>query len=111
MPIKKKKLNKNETKVMVNLMSKDRVAFYDTDELTKALRYPIRKLFDFENKRQLAGRFNCKCPVCSGKQTFFIMENNHFKCFNCEWTGNSIDFIKAIKGYSYNKSVMYIISL
>lgn len=76
--------------------------------LNKALRYPIEKLFQFENKRQLNGMFNAKCPVCEGKQTFFITKNNLFKCIKCQWNGSSIDFIRAIKGYKAPKAISYI---
>jgi len=81
------------------------------EETQRAIKYPIKKLFNFENTRQLHGRFNCKCPICAGKQSFFIMEKNNFKCFSCEWSGNSIDFVRTIRSMNNNKAIKYINSL
>lgn len=59
--------------------------------------------------KESGGRWRGLCPFHSEKTpSFVIFPNNRFKCFGCGETGDAIDFIRKLKGFSFKEAVLYL---
>jgi len=48
------------------------------------------------------------CPFHQEKSPSFFVRGNHFHCFGCGASGDSIDFIRALKGLSLREALAYL---
>lgn len=56
------------------------------------------------------GRYKGKCPFHNEKNpSFTIFENNKFKCFGCQKTGDSIDYVMLTQGLNFPQAVRQLI--
>ena len=75
---------------------------YIIDQFYKYCKRPVYKRY--------ARLYNSECPFChegksSGKKRrfYYIPQDDHFFCHNCNWNGNSINFILKVSGKSYSE--------
>ncbi len=72
-----------------------------------AKQMPILDLYPFQQIKKLGSRFTALCPLHIEKSpSFVIYPNNTFFCFGCQAHGDSIDFLKLIKGCSFRDAVI-----
>jgi hypothetical protein len=80
-----------------------------TDEQIRlAKSVPITDLF--EGKVRRSGKnLVALCPFHNEKYaSFTIYSSNHFYCFGCSQSGDSIKFIRLLHGYSFMEAVKYL---
>lgn len=98
-------------------MLKRQLGFYDGNkqelDLTTAKSVPIENLFDFKRVRPSRNRISCACPFHAEKIPSFVIykNNNSFHCFSCKASGDSINFISKLHGYSFIESVKHLLSV
>ncbi|MFH1622254.1 MAG: CHC2 zinc finger domain-containing protein [Candidatus Omnitrophota bacterium] len=84
--------------------SKNIINFEQKKETAKQT--PILSLYSFQKLRKLGSRYAALCPFHNEKtSSFFIYPNNTFHCFGCQAHGDVIDFIKLVKGCSFNEAI------
>ncbi|MEW5949850.1 MAG: CHC2 zinc finger domain-containing protein [Thermodesulfobacteriota bacterium] len=42
-----------------------------------------------------------RCPFHADKTPSFTVRENHFRCYGCGAHGDALDFIRALKGFSF----------
>lgn len=75
-------------------------------KVERARQYPIESMYSGK-VRKVGGRVSGKCPFHKDDSpSFFIYTNdNHFHCFGCGVTGDSIDFYMRIHKCSFKEAV------
>lgn len=66
---------------------------------------PIAKL------RQSGSNWVCLCPLHRERSPSFIIfgKNNHWKCFGCNASGDSIEFVKRYYGMTFIQAIKFIL--
>jgi len=70
----------------------------------------IETLYGFEKMRTQRKHITALCPFHDEKTpSFYIyIDKNQYHCYGCGVHGDSIDFIKAIRGYNFVEAVKYL---
>ena len=80
-----------------------------TDEqLEQAREYPFADLFDgrlIKSGKRLVG----KCPFHNERTpSFYIFEDNRYKCFGCGVYGSTIDYVMQMQNSTFLEAVRYL---
>lgn len=101
-------INTKDERLLSVLSSKKIKDFERKKELAKEIE--IEKILDQENIDHSKNRL--PCPICdSSNKTTMTFKENHYKCFKCLNSGDSIDFIQKLKGLNFIQSVNYLLSI
>ena len=59
--------------------------------------------------RRSGSRMVGSCPFHDDKTpSFYIFSDNHFKCFGCQASGDVIDFVQKMYGFSFPDALKYL---
>ena len=59
--------------------------------------------------RRSGSRMVGSCPFHDDKTpSFFVFPDNHFKCFGCQASGDVIDFVQKMYGFSFPDALKYL---
>ncbi len=73
------------------------------ETILAAKEYPMENLIQL-NKSNFA-----LCPFHKEKTpSFKVFKDNHWKCFGCQASGDTIDFIQKKNDFDFNKAINYI---
>jgi len=66
----------------------------------------ILSLYSFRKLRKVGGRYQALCPFhAEDTPSFVIYPDNSFHCFGCQANGDSIDFVRKLRDFSYNEAI------
>lgn len=59
--------------------------------------------------RSSSSRYVGLCPFHEDRTpSFFIFQDNHYKCFGCQESGDAIDFVQKMYGLSFKDALKYL---
>jgi len=80
------------------------IDFARAKEVAKQI--PILELYHFQRVKQNRQKVTALCPFHKeDTPSFVIYPNNSFHCFGCGASGDSIDFMKSLRGCSFSEAV------
>ncbi len=58
--------------------------------------------------RRSGNRYMGRCPFHEDKTPSFSIKANHFRCYGCGISGDSVDFVRELKGLSFRAACHYL---
>ncbi len=58
--------------------------------------------------RRSGKSYKGRCPFHEDKAPSFTVKENRFKCFGCNASGDAIQFIRDLKGFSFREACQYL---
>lgn len=104
--------HKNKMCACKNLLEGKKTGVTEED-ISNAKEVSIQELYDSWVKPKFhSNRFIACCPFGHKDNTpsFTVSHRNLFKCFSCQKSGSSIDFIMELQGLDFIKAVKFILA-
>ena len=82
-----------------------------SETIARAKEHPIENYFGGGKLRQVGNRLIGKCPFHSGGQertASFHIKGNKFKCFGCQESGDTIDYIRKVHNIGFIAAVKFL---
>lgn len=81
-------------------------------EIARAKLFPILSLYSFEKQKNHRLKVQACCPFHGEKSaSFFIFQDNKFKCFGCGVHGSAIDFYMKLHSIDFRNAVLALIGV
>lgn len=84
----------------------------EQNDIEQAIQIPLLEIANTHlQKLQKRGKnWVALCPFHQEKTpSFTIFEDNYYKCFGCGEYGNTINFVRLLYGYSFQKAIKHLI--
>lgn len=95
---------------MKKIMGKEEIRGHITDEnILQAKKISIVTLYPFKKAKMYGNRFTACCPFHNEKTpSFTVFADNHYHCFGCHKTGDSINFIQELNSLTFLDAVKFL---